>query len=215
MGEGGAERDKMGSEGGRFAGTIKNHRHVCRLQEETRQSRGAVPRESLLPQPPWIEVEVVPLACTPCSPLFSDQCLVRQEGSCAQSLAPRRSPCGRKDGGGGLLGGPESPRPQLGWFEGERRALPFHPGQEEEKKASFTPQVLLNPPPFLCYHSAKSLADTIFVAQRNGAGLPLERNTAAGTASVRLALAQGCNQAGKGPAPRGCTLPPTQMGRRS
>lgn len=51
----------------------------------------------------------------------------------------------RNDEGGGLLGGSESPHPQLGWFKGERRALPFHPGQEEEKKASFAPQVLLNP----------------------------------------------------------------------
>lgn len=186
-------------EGGRFAGTMKNHRHVCRLQQEAQQSRGAVSREILLPQPPWIEVEVVLLACTSCSPLL-DQRLVRQEGSHAQSPVPRCSACGRKDGGGGLLGGPESPHPQLGWFEGERRALPFHPGQEEEKQASFAPQVLLNPPPFLCYHSAKPLADAVFAAQRNGAGLPQERNTAAGTASVHLALAQGCNQAGKGPA---------------
>lgn len=158
---------------------------------------------------------MVPLACTSCSPLFSDQCLVRQGGSHDQSLAPRSSPSGREDGEGGLLGGLESPRSQLGWFEGERRTLPFHPGQEEEKKASFTPQVLLNPPLFLCYHIAKAFADTIFVAHRNGAGLPPERNTVAGTASVRLALAQGCDQAGKGPALHGYALPPTQMGRRS
>lgn len=83
---------------------------------------------------------MVPLACMSCSPLFSDQCLVRQEGSHAQSLASRDSPCGREDGGGGLLGALESPHSQLGWFEGERRTLPFHPRQEEEKKASFTPQ---------------------------------------------------------------------------
>lgn len=163
-------------EGGRFAGTMKNHRHVCRLQQEAQQSRGAVPREILLPQPPWIEVEVVLLASTSCSPLFSDQRLVKQEGSHALSPAPRRSACGRKDGGGGLLGGPESPCPQLGWFEGESRALPFQPGQEEEKQASFAPQVLLNPPPFLCYHSAKPLVDAVFAAHRNGAGLPQERN---------------------------------------
>lgn len=157
---------------------------------------------------------MVPLTCTSCSPLL-DQRLVRQEGSHAQSLASRHSPHGEKDGGGGLLGCPDSPRSQLGWFEGERRALPFHPGQEEEKKGSFTPQALLSPPPFLCYHSAKPLADTIFIAQRKGAGLPLERNTSAGMASACLALAQGCNQVGKGPAPRGCALPPAQVGRGS
>ena len=139
---------------------------------------------------------------------------MRREGSHAQSLAPGHGARGRKDGGGGLLGGPESPRLQLGWFEGERRALPFHLGQEE-KKASFTPQVLLNSPPFPCYQSAKSLADTVFVAQRNGAGLPQEEITAAGMASVHLALAQGCNQSGEGPALRSCALPPTQAGRRS
>lgn len=54
--------------------------------------------------------------------------------------------------------------------------MPFHPGQEEEKKASFTPQVLPNSSPFLCYHSAKPFADTTLVAHRNGAALPLERN---------------------------------------
>lgn len=54
--------------------------------------------------------------------------------------------------------------------------MPFHPGQEEEKKASFIPQVLPNPSPFLCHHSAKPFADTTFVAHRNGAGLLLERN---------------------------------------
>lgn len=40
---GGPQRDTIGREGGRFAGTIKNHRHVCRLQREIQQSRGAVP----------------------------------------------------------------------------------------------------------------------------------------------------------------------------
>lgn len=126
---------------------------------------------------------------------------------------PRYSACGRKDGGGGLLESPESLQPQLGWFEGERGALSFHPGWEE-KKDSFAPQVLPNLPLFL-YNSAKPLADTIFVADRNGAGPHLERNTAAGVASMCLALAQGCNQAGKGLALHGCTFPPTQIGSRS
>lgn len=95
MGRGGAQREKMGREKGRFAGTIRNHRHICRLQQETEQSRGVVPRDSLLPQPPWIEVEVIPLACTSClSLLFSDQCLMRQEGSHAQSLGPDTVPVG-------------------------------------------------------------------------------------------------------------------------
>lgn len=52
----------MGREKGRFAGTIRNHRHVCRLQQEAEQNRGVVHRDSLLPQPRWIEVEVIPLA---------------------------------------------------------------------------------------------------------------------------------------------------------
>lgn len=43
----------------------------------------------------------------------------------------------------------ESLQSQLGWFEGERGALSFHPDQEE-KKDSFAPQVLLNLPLFLC-----------------------------------------------------------------
>lgn len=46
--------------------------------------------------------------------------------------------------------------------------MSFCPGQEE-KKDSFAPQVLLNLPLFL-YNSAKPLAETIFVAHRNGAG---------------------------------------------
>lgn len=87
-------------------------------------------------------MEVAPLTCMSCSPLFSDQCLVRQESSHGQSLAPRNCAYGRKDEGGGLLDGPDRPHAQLGWAKVEKRALPFHLGQE--KKASFTPQVLLN-----------------------------------------------------------------------
>lgn len=36
-------REKWYRGWGRIAGTIKNHRHVCRLQQETEQSRGTVP----------------------------------------------------------------------------------------------------------------------------------------------------------------------------
>lgn len=110
----------------------------------------------------------------------------------------------------GLLECPESLQPQLGWFEGERGALSFHP-RWEEKKDSFAPQVLLNLPLFL-HSSAMPLADTIFVAHRNGAGPHLERNTAAGMASMHLALAQGYNQAGKGPALHGCAGLPLRWG---
>lgn len=50
--------------------------------------------------------------------------------------------------------------------------------------------------PLFLYNSAKPLADTIFVAHRNGAGPHLGRNTAAEIASMCLALAQECSQAG-------------------
>lgn len=93
----------------------------------------------------------------------------------------------------------ESLQSQLGWFKGERGALSFHPDQEEKGKerqfCSSSPAEPSSVPLFL-YNSAKPLADTIFVAHRNGGGPHLGRNTAAGMASMCLALAQKCSQAG-------------------
>lgn len=43
IGEEESTRRKMGREKRRFAGTIRNRRHICRLQEETEHSRGVVP----------------------------------------------------------------------------------------------------------------------------------------------------------------------------
>lgn len=73
--------------------------------------------------------------------------------------------------------------PSWAGSRGRRELCHFTLGRRRRKAVLL---LLLNPPPFLCYQSAKSLTDTIFVAHRNGAGLPLERNAAAGMASVHL-----------------------------
>lgn len=140
---------------------------------------------------------------------------MRQEGSLAQPLGPD-SACGRKDGGGGLFGRePSIPAGLVQGGEGSFIISP-RPGGKGKRKTVLLLRscFLLNLPLFLCsFIIVQSLLlTTIFVAHRNVGGPHLGRNTAAGIANMCLALAQKCSQAG-GVLP--CTLPPTQIGKRS
>lgn len=144
---------------------------------------------------PCIEVEVVPLACMSCPPLL-DQCLVGQE----RSQPP---------------GGPDSSVPSWAVLKGRGKLCHFTLGRRRRRK----PVLFLRSCQTLLRFSATTVQSLLLTPPLQHTGMEQDSSwkeiTAVGTDRMCLALAQGCNQAGKGPGPRGCALPPTQMVRRS